>query len=91
MARARGGQDLELELIFQTHCDIISDFSKAFVDEITRLSDEMDFVIFEDRKFADIGEYRVSRAGGEALFTDPLSRTSQYTLAFSSFTPSLPS
>ena len=26
------------------------------MDELVRLSKELDFVIFEDRKFADIGE-----------------------------------
>jgi orotidine-5'-phosphate decarboxylase len=40
----------------QTHVDIISDFSEEFIAELTRLSKELDFVIFEDRKFADIGE-----------------------------------
>lgn len=44
-------------LIAQTHCDVIDDFSLAFADELVRLSKELDFVIFEDRKFADIGEY----------------------------------
>lgn len=39
----------------QTHCDVISDFTLDFAKELVRLSDEMDFIIFEDRKFADIG------------------------------------
>lgn len=43
----------------QTHCDIIDDFSQSFVDELVKLSKELDFVIFEDRKFADIGAYLV--------------------------------
>ncbi|KAK1923375.1 putative orotidine-5'-phosphate decarboxylase [Papiliotrema laurentii] len=39
----------------KTHCDIIDDFSFEFTEEFVRLSKELDFVIFEDRKFADIG------------------------------------
>ncbi|ORY34569.1 putative orotidine-5'-phosphate decarboxylase [Naematelia encephala] len=39
----------------KTHCDIISDFTLEFANELVRLSKELDFVIFEDRKFADIG------------------------------------
>ncbi|ORX37533.1 putative orotidine-5'-phosphate decarboxylase [Kockovaella imperatae] len=39
----------------KTHADIISDFSSAFADELVRFSKELDFIIFEDRKFADIG------------------------------------
>ncbi|WVQ95900.1 orotidine 5'-phosphate decarboxylase [Kwoniella sp. CBS 9459] len=39
----------------KTHCDIFEDFSPAFTEELVRLSKELDFVIFEDRKFADIG------------------------------------
>ncbi|ODN79305.1 orotidine 5'-phosphate decarboxylase [Cryptococcus amylolentus CBS 6039] len=39
----------------KTHCDIIEDFSEDFVKKLTALSEELEFVIFEDRKFADIG------------------------------------
>ncbi|WRT69853.1 orotidine 5'-phosphate decarboxylase [Kwoniella shivajii] len=39
----------------KTHCDIIEDFTLAFSEELVKLSKELDFVIFEDRKFADIG------------------------------------
>ncbi|WVW87088.1 orotidine 5'-phosphate decarboxylase [Kwoniella bestiolae CBS 10118] len=39
----------------KTHCDIFEDFTPAFTEELLRLSKELDFVIFEDRKFADIG------------------------------------
>lgn len=40
----------------QTHIDIIEDFTPALTQELARLAEEFDFVIFEDRKFADIGE-----------------------------------
>ncbi|RXK37500.1 orotidine 5'-phosphate decarboxylase [Tremella mesenterica] len=39
----------------KTHCDIIQDFTLDFAKELVRLSQQMDFIIFEDRKFADIG------------------------------------
>ncbi|MCK0202705.1 orotidine-5'-phosphate decarboxylase [Ornithobacterium rhinotracheale] len=37
------------------HTDIITNFTREFVEEIKKLAREKDFVIFEDRKFADIG------------------------------------
>lgn len=43
-------------VFIQTHCDIIEDFTLEFADELVKLSKQLDFVIFEDRKFADIGE-----------------------------------
>ncbi|KGB78874.2 orotidine 5'-phosphate decarboxylase [Cryptococcus deuterogattii R265] len=39
----------------KTHCDIIEDFTLEFADKLVELSKQLDFVIFEDRKFADIG------------------------------------
>ncbi|KAK8849829.1 orotidine 5'-phosphate decarboxylase [Kwoniella newhampshirensis] len=39
----------------KTHCDIIEDFTLDFANELVKLSKQLDFVIFEDRKFADIG------------------------------------
>ncbi|WVO14953.1 orotidine 5'-phosphate decarboxylase [Cryptococcus depauperatus] len=41
--------------IVKTHCDIIEDFTPQFTEELVKLSQELDFIIFEDRKFADIG------------------------------------
>ncbi|WWD20458.1 orotidine 5'-phosphate decarboxylase [Kwoniella shandongensis] len=41
--------------LVKTHCDIIEDFTLDFANELVKLSKELDFVIFEDRKFADIG------------------------------------
>jgi orotidine 5'-phosphate decarboxylase subfamily 1 len=42
-------------LMFKTHIDILEDFSYAVIEKLLRLSEQYHFFIFEDRKFADIG------------------------------------
>ncbi|GAB1602707.1 uridine 5'-monophosphate synthase-like isoform X1 [Argonauta hians] len=39
----------------KTHVDIISDFNSNFITEIVKLSEKYNFILFEDRKFSDIG------------------------------------
>ncbi|KAJ4481684.1 orotidine-5'-monophosphate decarboxylase [Lentinula edodes] len=41
--------------LVKTHVDIIEDFDQSLVQQLQDLSIKHDFVIFEDRKFADIG------------------------------------
>ncbi|CAI6336337.1 unnamed protein product [Periconia digitata] len=42
--------------IFKTHCDIVTDWSDRTARELTEISQRKFFIVFEDRKFADIGE-----------------------------------
>lgn len=53
--------------VFKTHIDIISDFNEATVTGLKSLAEKHDFLIFEDRKFIDIGSTVQKQYHGGAL------------------------
>ena len=54
-------------VVLKTHIDIVEDFSSATVDGLTALSKKYDFLLFEDRKFIDIGNTVQKQYRGGAL------------------------
>jgi len=50
--------------VFKTHVDIFDKWDESIVQRLQELAEKHDFLIFEDRKFADIGNTVVSQYGG---------------------------
>ncbi|KPM42117.1 Orotidine 5'-phosphate decarboxylase [Neonectria ditissima] len=53
--------------VFKTHIDIVSDFGEATVIGLKTLAAKHNFLIFEDRKFVDIGNTAQKQYHGGAL------------------------
>jgi len=53
--------------VLKTHIDIVADFSQATIDGLKELSEKHDFLIFEDRKFVDIGNTVQKQYNGGAF------------------------
>jgi len=52
-------------ILRKTHIDVLEDFDATVIDRLQELSEKHKFLIFEDRKFADIGTSVVAFGWGK--------------------------
>ena len=68
-------------VMVKTHCDIIQNYSDEFMEKMVKICEENDIFIFEDRKFADIGNtFRQQFTGGIYRIKDWCDITNFHTL-----------
>jgi orotidine 5'-phosphate decarboxylase subfamily 1 len=68
--------------VLKIHYDIIVDFDQDTIDQLVALANEKNFIIFEDRKFADIGNTGVAQyARGKYRIADWATLVNAHTIS----------